>query len=428
MRFMKKSFLALSVGIVVLLLCTLSILAADTVVGKVYASDIQAYLNDYPIPIYNVNGNAVVMAADLRSYGFQVVYNNAQRRSEVTLNPSTQKIIPINTPRDLRNENVYESDITVTLNGKTVPGFNVAGNMAIRFSDLKEYGIHVYDNDSRTTNIWIDSLPYFFYTEKLIEDGVVPHLAVHFFSITFTADGWSTPTGTLTDDHHAVNALISHILGRILTDDMTETEKIAAIYDYIVKGYSHSEDGFYKMPESWSERASGFFENSPAIYGINSAAFLKYTEKYNVFAEKAREGTPKYICYDPEAEMRSTEPIQLYQTDMYAYPRVASMFHLKTGVCSYYASLFKYMVGHIGYDSTIVNGAYIYNNGSKTEHFWNNIRIGDRYYWIDADLDSINWHKYAQYSAAYARDYFLKTDADWTARHYWNTANFPACP
>ena len=106
MRFMKKTLLALSVGIVVLLLCTLSILAADTVVGKVYASDIQAYLNDYPIPIYNVNGNAVVMAADLRSYGFQVVYNDAQRRSEVTLNPSTEKITPINAPRDLRNENV----------------------------------------------------------------------------------------------------------------------------------------------------------------------------------------------------------------------------------------------------------------------------------------------------------------------------------
>lgn len=424
MKTMKKTVLALSVGIVVLLLCTLSILAADTVVGKVYASDIQAYLNDYPIPIYNVNDNAVVMAADLRSYGFQVVYNDTLRRSEVTLDTATQKITPIANPRDLRNENVYASDITVTLNGKTVPGFNVAGNMAIRFSDLKAYGIHVYDNDSRSTNIWIDSLPYFFYTEKLIADGITPKLIVYFSSITFYADGWSTPSGTLTDDHHAVNALISHILGRILRDDMTEVEKITAVYEYIVRNYSHSEEGSYAMPEDWSERAASFFVNSPTIYGINAAAFLKYTEKYNTFAEKAREGTPQYICYDPDAVMRNQEPVDLYQSEMYTYPRICWMFAQKTGICSYYASLFKWMVGHIGYDSQIAYGAYIYNNGNKTEHFWNNIRIGDQYYWMDTDLDSINLHKYNQSSI---HSYFMKKDSEWTDRHDWNKQNFPAC-
>ena len=46
---------------------------------------------------------------------------------------------------------VFASDITVELDGRQVPAFNVDNRMAIYFTELKEYGDYGYDNTNRAS-------------------------------------------------------------------------------------------------------------------------------------------------------------------------------------------------------------------------------------------------------------------------------------
>ena len=94
---------------------------------------------------------------------------------------------------------------------------------------------------------------------------------------------------------------------------------------------------------------------------------------------------------------------------------------------STYAAMLKCMVNHIGYESMIIYGEFIYKDGSTTEHLWNNILIDGKYYWFDTDLDSINWNNYYSSYDYVVKNYFMKKDSDWTSNHKWDTSYYPKC-
>ena len=133
----------------------------DGVIGSVVTTDIKAYINGAEIPAYNVDGNMVIIGADLRSYGFDVVYDNASRTSSVSLSADGGTWDPIiNTLDDglaigTKVMNVYETDITMVVGGTPVTGYNVEGKMAFRFAELAVFGSYCYDNENRSTNLWI---------------------------------------------------------------------------------------------------------------------------------------------------------------------------------------------------------------------------------------------------------------------------------
>lgn len=145
----------------------------DGVIGTVVTTDIKAYINGAEIPAYNVDGNMVIVGADLRSYGFDVVYNNDTRTSSVSLpeNGGTWDPIIITNDSTLAYGTevmkVYETDIKVLVNGMPVTGYNVDGRMAFRFAELAVFGTYYYDNDSRSTNLWISKNVYM--DDKMIE-------------------------------------------------------------------------------------------------------------------------------------------------------------------------------------------------------------------------------------------------------------------
>ncbi|MBO4591393.1 MAG: leucine-rich repeat protein [Eubacterium sp.] len=63
----------------------------------------------------------------------------------------------------------------------------------------------------------------------------------------------------------------------------------------------------------------------------------------------------------------------------------------KTSVCQGYATLFNYMANSAGLDSRIILGKSKKDEKSAEElHAWNAVRIGDRYYYVDATWDSAN--------------------------------------
>lgn len=164
-RFIKK-FICKSLAFLIIPSLVLPLAAQSYgIIGSVLTTDIKAYINGYEIPAYNVDGNMVIVGSDLRNYGFYVVYDNNARTSSVSLNPYGAWS-PLDTSSYSHGSigtkvmDVYDTDISVLLNGVPVTSYNVNGNMAFKFSELKMFGSYYYDNASRTTNLWLEGNSY----------------------------------------------------------------------------------------------------------------------------------------------------------------------------------------------------------------------------------------------------------------------------
>lgn len=150
-----KQRIALLLLTVVMLLSAIPAAAVE-IIGTVLSTDIRAYINGAEIPAYNIDGKLAIVVSDLNQYGFTTNYDNSRRKTTVTRNinaasftsvPSKSEGLPIGTPV----MSVYASDIKVELDGRIVPAFNVDNRMAIYFTELKEYGSYVYDNNTRAS-------------------------------------------------------------------------------------------------------------------------------------------------------------------------------------------------------------------------------------------------------------------------------------
>ena len=69
------------------------------------------------------------------------------------------------------------------------------------------------------------------------------------------------------------------------------------------------------------------------------------------------------------------------------YTAYAALFH-GTSVCQGYASLFYNMALHCGIDARLVPGSAIKSAGIKEAHGWNIVKLGDKYYFVDATWDA----------------------------------------
>ena len=85
---MKKLSLTLIIVILFSIMFTSNAFAINVgdKLGDVLNSDIKTYINGQRIPCYNINNKAVVILADLRNYGFDVIYNDKTRTSTITRN------------------------------------------------------------------------------------------------------------------------------------------------------------------------------------------------------------------------------------------------------------------------------------------------------------------------------------------------------
>ena len=59
------------------------------VIGTVYNTDIVAYINNYALPSYAANGTSLIVAEDLRNFGFDVEWNGTERTLSITRNSNT---------------------------------------------------------------------------------------------------------------------------------------------------------------------------------------------------------------------------------------------------------------------------------------------------------------------------------------------------
>ncbi len=127
-----------------------------TIIGKAVNTDIVAYINDLPIPSYNIDGQTAIVAEDLNQYGFRVHYWEEYRLLQLDYVPTDNvKITADYTPKKNTKPigsfaaNVYQTDITTTLRGDEIPSFNIGGKTLIFIDALKKYGDVIWYPEER---------------------------------------------------------------------------------------------------------------------------------------------------------------------------------------------------------------------------------------------------------------------------------------
>jgi len=109
---------------------------------KAYNTDIYVYINESAIPSYAVNGTSVVVAEDLRNYGFHVIWNNDTRTLDIYRNEEGA-ITPLSyvktEPPGSFFSDVYASDIVVNLNGQRLTSYAIDG---VTLIPIEEFGMY----------------------------------------------------------------------------------------------------------------------------------------------------------------------------------------------------------------------------------------------------------------------------------------------
>ncbi len=131
------------------------------VLGDVLYSDILAYINGYPIPTSITDGKTMVVAEDLRNYGFEVVWN--ADAWTLRINPSDTPVfspILIN-----RNDEIpvgtfmchyLSTDVITYLGDNVIDSVAIDGQTLIDIELLTQYGSSSWDGETRELFISID--------------------------------------------------------------------------------------------------------------------------------------------------------------------------------------------------------------------------------------------------------------------------------
>lgn len=141
-----------------------------TVIGKVMSTDIKTYINGYQIPSMNIDGSTVIVAEDLRGYGFDVIWDPAKRDLRITENLSKEfKPITIENSDATKTGkilgDVLYTDIKTYIHGREIQSYNIGGYTTLLLRDLEEWGKIIWDEDKREARFLSDRL------DSRIEDG-----------------------------------------------------------------------------------------------------------------------------------------------------------------------------------------------------------------------------------------------------------------
>lgn len=152
----KTLSIILTIVIMASMLCTVSN-AATGVAGNYYYTDIKTYTRGQLMNSYNVGGKTVIVAEDLRSYGFKVDWNATNRtlsitdvKGAVSSNATKASIGPIGAVAG----SYYHTDIVTYFEGKQIESYNLNGVTVIPATILRDFGYDViWDGENRKVYI-----------------------------------------------------------------------------------------------------------------------------------------------------------------------------------------------------------------------------------------------------------------------------------
>jgi hypothetical protein len=131
------------------------------VLGDVLYSDITAYINGHVVPTSITDGTTMVVAEDLRNYGFDVVWDGEARALRISPN-SALPFSPMQVERSdmpvgaFKMHFVY-TDIKTYLSGEIVESIAVDGQTLIDFELLSRYGSLGWNGDTRELHLTVES-------------------------------------------------------------------------------------------------------------------------------------------------------------------------------------------------------------------------------------------------------------------------------
>ena len=169
--------------------------SAGSVVGHIYATDIVAQIDGHPLRSYNLGDATLVVAEDLREYGFAVIWDGEARTLTVERLPENAVTGTYQPPAQTqavgtRVGNIYATDIKTYVQGAEVESYNIGGETAIRFSELGRTGTFAWSQETRLSALTLAQDPMEFALdqkeEKLKEAG-----------LSYTFERYPSSNGTL---------------------------------------------------------------------------------------------------------------------------------------------------------------------------------------------------------------------------------------
>ena len=137
-----------------MILCAISIMPIPTaafaanrgngIIGNIYSTDILAFVNDVPVPSYNIGGKTAIILEDL-SYGdtgisgIWCAYDDSLRTFLVSMSDFwvPEPVAPIERGKVGKIVGrIYETDIATYVNGLQIEAFSLNGKMAVAIEDL----------------------------------------------------------------------------------------------------------------------------------------------------------------------------------------------------------------------------------------------------------------------------------------------------
>ncbi len=191
-----KKIITLVLAMVLVLSSFGMVAQAGGVVGQALHTDIVAYINHFAIPSYIVNGTSVIVAEDLRNFGFNVDWDPYDRSLNIYRNGSETigqfRYVSKDQPTGAVYCNIYYSDIVVWAEGKQITSYNIDGLTMIPMEELTMLGEIAWDGNARTLKMWVDGLKYI--------DPAQPVSKKYYPGTSIPDFGWVTTTPCVNHD------------------------------------------------------------------------------------------------------------------------------------------------------------------------------------------------------------------------------------
>ena len=151
----KKVFAVFATVFVIAIGCNAGV-SADSVIGDLYRTDTIAYIDTNPIPAYSYNNKPYVVAEDLEGYGFDIKWNQSEQTLYLNYN-MYKEYFPYDNVEyyyvKTKVGYVYDSGVTVKLDGKTITSYSLDGRMLISLDELWRYGEVNWYDESRVISV-----------------------------------------------------------------------------------------------------------------------------------------------------------------------------------------------------------------------------------------------------------------------------------
>ena len=139
---------------------------ANEVIGYSTYTDVVTYINHYPIPSYNFNGATLIAAEDLKSYGFDVFWNEYKWSLTISRNQSNEissliTFKPAANEVGKRNLTITKTNVLVFTDNYQYASFGgIDGKTLINVEDLRCInGVSVvWVPEINAMKVWVDGL------------------------------------------------------------------------------------------------------------------------------------------------------------------------------------------------------------------------------------------------------------------------------